>query len=300
MEAAQPLLVDLRTDTVTLPTQAMRRAMMEADIGDEQKREDPTVLLLEENAAALLGQSDAVFVPSATMANQIAVRLLTNPGDELIAEESAHMLVNELGGPAVHSGVMIRPLEGERGMLDPSHIRAARRDPHSMYQPITRLVCVENTHNASGGSVWEIGRVDELAAVCRELELALHLDGSRLFNAAVACGHPASLASPEGSTRSPSCLSKGLGCPIGAVLAGSADFVARARRAEAPVRRCDAPGGDHRRGGGVRTRSSRRSPCRRSPPGAIPRRGAGRAAAFRSGWIEWRRTSSRSTWHLSA
>ena len=207
----------------------MREAIAAAEVGDEQLREDPTVNELERRAASTLGQEDAVFVPTATMANEIALRVLAEPGDELIAEENAHLLIAELGGPAVHAGVMTRPLRGDAGRFSPEQVRAAARRGDLGHQPTTRIVAIENTHNGSGGRVWPVAEVAAMAETCRELDLALHLDGARLFNAAVASGvEPSEIAGHADTVTI--CFSKGLGCPLGAIVAGSADRMLLARR----------------------------------------------------------------------
>ena len=207
----------------------MREAIAAAEVGDEQLREDPTVNELERRAAETLGHEDAVFVPTATMANEIALRVLADPGDELIAEENAHVLIAELGGPAVHAGLMTRPLPSRAGRFTPEQVSTAARRGNLGHMPTTRVVAIENTHNSAGGRVWPPAEVAELAETCRELELVLHLDGARLFNAAVASGEePATLASPADTVTI--CFSKGLGCPLGAVVAGSAERMLRARR----------------------------------------------------------------------
>src|SRR5437588_345609 len=207
----------------------MRRAIAEAVVGDEQKREDPTVNELERRAAGFLGQEEAVFLPTATMANQIALRVLTRPGDELLAEENSHVLINEQGGPAIFSGLVMRGLPGDRGRILPEQIRAAVRDHRSGHMPITKVVALENTHNSSGGRVWRLDEIDAVAATCAELDLRLHLDGARIVNAAVARGVPAAEIGRRFDTVT-LCLSKGLGCPLGAVVAGSAERMAQARR----------------------------------------------------------------------
>ncbi len=157
----------------------MRRAIADAVVGDEQKREDPTVIALEERGAELLGHEEAVFVPTATMANQIALRTLTEPGDEVIAEGAAHIFRYELGGPAVHSGLVMTSLETEDGRFTAAQLREAVNPPGDLHMAPTRLVCVENTHNGGGGRVWSIERVREVVAEARELGLAAHLDGAR-------------------------------------------------------------------------------------------------------------------------
>jgi threonine aldolase len=207
----------------------MREAIAQAEVGDEQKREDPTVNELERRCAELLGQEEAVFVPTATMANEIALRVLGEPGDEVIAEERAHLLVAELGGPAVHAGLMTRPIAGRAGRFTPDQVRAMARRGDMTHVPGTRIVAIENTHNSSGGRVWPLGEIEAMAAACRELGLALHLDGARLMNAAVASGErPEAIAGRADTVTI--CFSKGLGCPLGAIVAGSAERMVRARR----------------------------------------------------------------------
>ena len=224
-------MIELRSDTLTQPSAGMRRAIAEAVVGDEQKREDPTVLELETRAAALLGQAEAVYLPTATMANQIALRILTEPGDVLIAEEHAHVLIAEQGGPSAHSGLFTRPLPGFAGRLAPEQIRAAMTDPRSGHEPVTKLVALENTHNSSGGRVWPLDELGAVVEACRELGLRVHLDGARVLNAAVALGVPAAEIGRRFDTVT-LCLSKGLGCPLGAVVAGSEELMLKARRAK--------------------------------------------------------------------
>ena len=207
----------------------MRAAIANAVVGDEQKREDPTVDELERRAALLLGQQEAVFLPTATMANQIALRVLGDPGDELLAEQHSHVLLYELGGPAVHAGLVTRALPGFAGRFSPEQVRASVRDHASVHMPRTRIVSVENTHNSSGGRVWPLEQITAVTALSRELGLHTHLDGARLMNASVASGVPASEIGRHFDAVT-LCLSKGLGCPLGALLAGSAERMARARR----------------------------------------------------------------------
>ncbi len=222
-------MIDLRTDTLTQPTAEMRRAISEAAVGDEQKREDPTVLELERRGAELLGQEEAVFVPTATMANQIALRILARPGEELLSEENSHVLIDELGGPAVHSGLVTRGLPGFHGRLSPEQIRGSVREREDVHHPPTRIVSLEDTHNSSGGRCWPLDELAAVADVCRELDLRLHLDGARLMNAAVAHGVPAAEIGRHFDTVT-LCLSKGLGCPLGALIAGSEERMREARR----------------------------------------------------------------------
>jgi threonine aldolase len=222
-------MIDLRSDTKTKPSPEMRAAIAAAEVGDEQRREDPTVNELERRAAELLGQEEAVFVPTATMANEIALRLHGEPGDEVIAEENSHIFVSELGGPAVHAGLMARPLRCPNGRFTPDQIRETYRRTDGTHTPQTRIVSVENTHNASGGRVWPLEELDAVVAVSRELGLRLHLDGARVLNAAVAVGVPAAEIGRRFDTVT-LCLSKGLGCPLGALVAGSPELMVRARR----------------------------------------------------------------------
>src|ERR671928_498611 len=234
------LVIDLRSDTATRPSDPMRAAVASAVVGDEQKREDPTVNELERRGAELLGQEAAVYLPTATMANQIALRILAEPGDEILAEESSHVLLSELGGPAVHSGLVTRGLRGVAGRFAPEQVRAAYRDRTSMHVSATRLVVVENTHNSSGGRIWPLEEIEAMIATCRELDMRIHLDGARLMNAAVASGTPAAEIGRRFDTVT-LCLSKGLGCPLGALLAGSEERMLKARRGKHPFRRAVRP-----------------------------------------------------------
>jgi threonine aldolase len=223
-------VIDLRSDTATLPSPEMRAAMAAAPVGDEQRGEDPTVAELEQRAAAFLGQEAAVYLPTATMANQIAVRISTRPGDELLAEEDSHILVFEQGAVAALSGVVTRPLRGRLGRISPEAIGATVR-PASNHHSRTRLVCVENSHNASGGRVWPLDELDAVVETCRTHGLAAHLDGARIVNAAVASNvEPSRIGG--GFDTVTLCLSKGLGCPLGAIVAGSSTLMQEARRAK--------------------------------------------------------------------
>jgi len=218
-------VIDLRSDTATHPTPGMRAAIAAAEVGDEQEREDPTVSELQRRAAALLGQEAALFLPTATMANQIALRVLGRPGGELIAEDRTHVLVYEAGGAAVHSGLVMHGLPGIAGRLTVEQIRetAARAD---WLQPAS-VVVLENTHRSSGGRVWPLDELAAVAAAARELSLGVHLDGARLLNAQVASGVPAEAFGRLADTVT-LCFSKGLGCPLGAVLAGSTERIEQA------------------------------------------------------------------------
>jgi threonine aldolase len=221
-------MIDLRSDTVTRPTPDMRRAMAAAEVGDDVLGDDPAVLALEDRTAALLGKPAAVYMPSGTMTNQAAVRAWTEPGDEVVMEAHAHTYFYEAGGPAALSGVMCRLIEGDRGRFTAAQLRAVLR-PRNLHFPVTKLVCVENTHNSGGGSVWTVDQAADVAGAAREAGLALHMDGARLWNAAVAAGRPERQWADLFDSVSV-CFSKGLGAPVGSALAGSEQFIARARR----------------------------------------------------------------------
>ncbi|MGH3111062.1 MAG: threonine aldolase family protein [Gaiellaceae bacterium] len=222
-------MIDLRSDTVTLPTPEMRRAIADAALGDEQKREDPTVLELERRSAELLGQEAAVFVPTATMANQIALKLHGRPGDVLLAHETSHVLVYEYGGAAAHAGLVTLGLPGAAGRISPDQIRAACEPSAKVADQRVAVVSLENTHNNAGGRVWPLAELEEAVSTARELDIAAHLDGARVLNAAVALGvEPAEIAARFDTVTL--CLSKGLGCPLGALLAGSGELIERAWR----------------------------------------------------------------------
>ena len=222
-------MIDLRSDTVTRPDAAMREAARDAPVGDDVYGEDPSVNELERRAAERLGMADALFVPSGTMGNQIAARVHAGRGDEVIAERESHIVNWEVGGLAQHSALQVRLIDaGEAAVPDPSAIEAAIV-AESVHQAGTGLICLENTHNGKGGVVAEPDRLAGAAAVAREYDVPVHLDGARLFNAAVALEVPASeLVEPVDSVMF--CLSKGLGAPVGSILAGSEGFVERAHR----------------------------------------------------------------------
>ena len=220
------LRVDLISDTSTRPTPDMRRAMAEAEVGDEQRGEDPTVNALCERVADLLGQEAALFLPSGTMCNQIAVSTHCRPGDEIITADASHIIGSEGAGAAVLAGSFIRAIPCERGIFSGEDVAAAvrQRKPKS---PRSRLVSVEQTNNRGGGSVWPLAAIEAVVEAARRYDLALHMDGARIMNAVVASGVPAQdFAGPFDSVWLD--LSKGLGCPIGGVLAGSAAFIEEA------------------------------------------------------------------------
>jgi threonine aldolase len=222
-------LIDLRSDTVTRPTLAMRQAMFEAPLGDDVFGEDPTVKRLEEYVAELLGTEAALYAPSGTMCNQIGVFVSTNRGDEVLLHEGAHVLNYEAGAPALLSSVQIRPLPGEGGIISPDALRAAVR-PENVHFPRPRLLCLENTHNTAGGKVFPLKGFVAVAAAAREMGLRVHLDGARLFNAQAATGIPAREWCAHADTVSV-CSSKGLGAPVGSLIAGNEETIQEARRA---------------------------------------------------------------------
>ena len=221
-------LINLYSDTQTRPTPAMRQAMAEAPVGDEQKGEDPSVNRLCAMTAELVGKEDAVFLPSGTMCNEVAILVHCRMGDEIIADKTAHIINSEAGGPAALAGALIRPLDGMRGVYTADQAETAVR-ANSRYTPTTSMIVIEQTSNFGGGTVWPLETIRAIAEVARRHELALHMDGARLMNACVASGVAAAdYAAPFDSLWID--LSKGLGCPIGGVLAGSGDFIAQAWR----------------------------------------------------------------------
>jgi len=220
--------IDFRSDTVTKPTAGMRRAIAEAEVGDDVYGEDPTVLRLEARVAERLGLEAALFVPSGTQANQVAIGAHCRAGDEVLTEAGSHILHYEGGAVPALWGVQPQPLPGERGLLKPEDVAAAVREDN-MHNPRTRLLSLENTHNRGGGSVWPVERFRAVVDVARKAGLAVHLDGARLFNAEVAAGVPASTWARLTDTTSV-CFSKGLGAPVGSALAGRADLIKEARR----------------------------------------------------------------------
>ena len=224
-------LIDLRSDTVTHPTPAMRRAMAAAELGDDVFGDDPTVNALEERAAALLGKEAGLFVASGTMGNLVAQMAHLARGAEVIAAATSHMVMDEAAGHAVVVGASVRSLpEDPDGTIDPAAIEAAFRDPDDPHEPLTGLISLENTHAHSMGRPLTPAYEEDVARVARRHDVPLHLDGARFFNAAVALGvSPADLAAPADSVTF--CLSKGLACPVGSVVVGSGAFIRRARRA---------------------------------------------------------------------
>jgi threonine aldolase len=220
-------VLDLRSDTVTRPTPAMRAVMAGAEVGDDVYGEDATVNELQRVAAARVGKEAAIFVPSGTMANQLALRALTQPGDVLLAGENAHMVLHESGAAAALAGVEIKTI-GSRGLFDADDVRAALHPADHHFAPV-RAVAVENTHNAGGGRVFPFDQLTRVAAVAREHGLRLHLDGARLFNAVIASGIPAARWAEPFDTVS-FCLSKGLGAPVGSLVCGTTAVIDRVHR----------------------------------------------------------------------
>lgn len=220
--------IDLRSDTVTQPTEEMRQAMARAEVGDDVYGEDPTINRLEELAAEKVGKEAALFVPSGTMGNQISVLTHTQRGDEVIVESEAHIYFYEVAGLAALSSVQVRLVKGVRGVLDPADVAAAIR-PANIHFPRSALLCLENTHNRAGGTVTGVQRMRELAEVAHAHGLAVHLDGARIFNAAIALGVDVKeLTAPVDSVMF--CLSKGLSAPVGSLVAGPKEWIARARK----------------------------------------------------------------------
>lgn len=222
-------LINLRSDTQTLPTEAMLDAMRTAPLGDDTYEEDPTVERLERMAAAMLGKEAAMLVISGNMANLACLMAHANPGDEVIIDPDSHIFYYEVGGLANIAGLMPMPVPSRRGLLNPVDVRAAIRKPNLHY-PVARLLCLENTHNRAGGRVVPLALHRDLCRTAKERGLAVHLDGARIFNAAIAAGVPASAYAEDADTLM-FCLSKGLSCPLGSLVVGSHDLVAKADRA---------------------------------------------------------------------
>lgn len=220
-------VVDLRSDTVTKPVPEMLDAMMRAEVGDDVFGDDPTAIRLERKVAEMLGHEAALFFPSGVMSNQVAIKVHTEPGDEMICDVNSHINYYESGGPAVHSQVMVKAIEGHHGFLTADMVRRRIRD-YDIHQPRTRLLCLENTHNRAGGRVYPPEMMRNVAQVARENDIRVHLDGARIFNAAVARGIPVTEWTALADTVN-ICLSKGLGAPVGSMLAGSSETIQKAR-----------------------------------------------------------------------
>ncbi|HTY07611.1 MAG TPA: threonine aldolase family protein, partial [Candidatus Edwardsbacteria bacterium] len=221
-------ILDFRSDTVTRPSRGMLDAMLSAKLGDDVFGDDPTVNALQDAAARLLGKQAGLFCPSGTMANQVAIKTLTQAGDEVILDYESHIFRYEVGAAAVVSGLQFNAITGPGGILNAAQIEKAIR-PVDIHQPATKLLCLENTHNRAGGVIFPLDGIKRIAALCKKKKIKLHLDGARLWNASVATG----IGLKEYAKHFDSvmlCFSKGLGCPVGSVLVGSHDFIERARR----------------------------------------------------------------------
>ncbi len=221
--------IDLRSDTVTRPTPEMLEAMLGAKVGDDVFDEDPTVQLLEEKSARLFGKEAGLFVPSGTMANQVAIRLSTHLQDEIICDKLSHIYYYEAGGTFSNSGVSIRLLDGDRGRINAAQVLENINDPANIYSAISSLVAIENTCNKGGGSCYSIQTVREIADVCRQNNLKLHIDGARIFNALTETGESPSEYGSCADTLS-FCFSKGLGAPVGSMLLSTSENIKKARR----------------------------------------------------------------------
>lgn len=222
-------LIDLRSDTVTKPSDEMRKAMYEAEVGDDVYKEDPTANRLESFAAEFLGKEAALFVPSGVMGNQICLNVLTNPGDEVICEKDAHIFQYESGSPAALSGIQLSLIDGVNGIFTPDQVEPLIRPQSAYYMARTKVIEIENTHNRAGGTINPIENIKSIEALARKYNLYFHLDGARIWNASVETGiTPAEYASYFDSVSC--CLSKGLGAPVGSIIAGSKEFIKEAFR----------------------------------------------------------------------
>ena len=222
-------MIDLRSDTVTTPTPAMRRAMAEAEVGDDSSGEDPTVNRLERMSAERLGKQAALFLLSGTMGNLVGLVAHTRPGDEVIVGQTSHILLSEVAGASVLGGLQLFPIPTHRGAMDPADVQAALRDPENPNHPRSRVLSIENTANKDGGAAVPVAAMNAAAAVAHRAGLRVHVDGARIFNAAVALDVPVDELVREADSVT-FCLSKGLGCPMGSILAGDAAYIKEARR----------------------------------------------------------------------
>lgn len=221
-------IIDLRSDTVTKPSLEMRKAIVVAEVGDDVWGDDPTVNKLQDMCKELTGKPAALFVTSGCMANQLAVKCHTNPAEEIIAEWDSHIVKYEIAGPAYLSGVQVMPLKGVHGVMDPDDVKEHIR-PDWYHYPKTSLVCIENTHNRAGGTIYPLEDIKAISKVCKENDLKLHLDGARIFNASVESGVSVNEYASQADSIS-FCFSKGLGAPVGSVLCGNEDFITRAHK----------------------------------------------------------------------
>jgi threonine aldolase len=221
--------IDLRSDTVTRPSEGMRKAMYEAEVGDDVFQEDPSVNKLQEYAAELLGKEAALFVSSGVMGNQICLNVHTNPGDEVICERDSHIFNYESGSPAALSGIQLLPIDGKAGVITPEQVKPFIRPASAYYMPRTKVLEVENTHNRAGGAVHPLANIKALGKLAKKYNLFYHLDGARIWNASVASGIPVKEYSQNFDTIS-CCLSKGLGAPVGSIIGGTKEFIKEAFR----------------------------------------------------------------------
>lgn len=221
-------MIDFRSDTITKPTEPMRRAIFEAEVGDDVFYEDPTVNRLQERVAALLGKERALWVASGTMGNLLSIKALTQPGEEVILEAESHVFIYEAAGSAVFSGVQLRPIEGRRGLITRQQVEAAIRPP-DVHQPRSSVVVIENTHNRAGGAIIPIEEIARIRELCAERGISMHMDGARLLNAAVASGIAAAQYAQHFDTVT-ICFSKGLGAPMGSMIAGDGAVIERVHR----------------------------------------------------------------------
>jgi threonine aldolase len=222
-------IIDLRSDTVTKPSEGMRRAMYEAEVGDDVFKEDPTVNKLEEYTANLLGKEAALFVSSGVMGNQICLNVLTNPGDEVICEKDAHIFHYESGSPAALSGVQLYPVGGSNGVITKEQVEPLIRPLSAYYMPRTKVIALENTHNRAGGTIYPMEKISDMKELVKKYNLLFHLDGARIWNASVATGIPVKEYASHFNSVS-CCFSKGLGAPVGSIIAGTKDFIKEAYR----------------------------------------------------------------------
>jgi threonine aldolase len=221
--------IDLRSDTVTRPSQQMRKAMYEAEVGDDVFKEDPSVNRLQEYAAELLGKEAALFVPSGVMGNQICLNILTSPGDEVICERDSHIFNYESGSPAALSGIQLYPLDGKNGVISAEQVEPVIRPLSAYYMPRTKVIEIENTHNRAGGTVYPLEKQIELKKLAEKYNLYFHLDGARIWNASAASGISLKKYAEYTDTIS-CCLSKGLGAPVGSLIAGTTEMIKEAFR----------------------------------------------------------------------
>ncbi len=222
-------IIDLRSDTVTKPSEAMRKAMYEAEVGDDVFKEDPTVNRLEEYTADLLGKEAALFVTSGVMGNQLCLNVLTNPGDEVICEKDAHIFNYESGSPAALSGIQLHPVDGKNGVITADQVEPLIRPSSAYYMPRTKVVALENTHNRAGGAIYPLEKIVEMKHLVKKYNLLFHLDGARIWNASVATGIPVKDYGVDFDSIS-CCFSKGLGAPVGSIIGGTKEFIKEAYR----------------------------------------------------------------------